>query len=43
MTMNELSPEYKELAKRIDNARTDIATGKGIKLDLDNFEEIFES
>ena len=36
-------PECIELAKRIDKARVDIAIGKGIKLDIDNLEEIFES
>jgi len=41
--MNQMSLKYIEIAKKIDKARADIATGKGIRLDIDNLEEMFES
>jgi|GEM_PF-1843469 len=41
--IKELPHECVELAKIIDKAREDIAAGKGIKLDVDNLEEMFKS
>ena len=40
--INELSPECIELAKRIEQARADIIAGKGMKLDVDNLDEMLE-
>jgi len=43
MIKNKTTPECIELAKRIDKARADIFRGKGIKLDVDNLEEMFDN
>ena len=42
LLMSELPSECEKLAEKIDNARRDISKWKGIKLDVDNLEEMFE-
>ena len=41
--MNKMSLECIKLAKKINKARADIIAGKGIMIDIDNLDEMFES